>query len=260
MSKEDLSIVKIGGNIIEDPLVLQSLLHRFANLDGNKILVHGGGKKATEMESRLGISSERYQGRRITGGESLEVMIMVYAGLVNKRIVASLQSKNCNAIGLSGADGASILARKRPVGKVDFGYVGDIEKVNSDAISKMVFGGFTPVFCALTYDSAGQLYNTNADTIASELAIAMSFNYKTKLYYCFEKKGVLRDINDEDSVIGHIDGLAYKNLLEQNMISDGMLPKLHTCFRALRSEVSEVYIGNETMLDDKAGNFTRITL
>lgn len=138
--------------------------------------------------------------------------------------------------------------------------MGDIEKVNTEAISKMVYGGFTPVFCALTYDSAGQLYNTNADTIASELAIAMSSKYKTKLYYCFEKKGVLRNINDEDSVIGHINGSEYKSLLEQDMISDGMLPKLHTCFRALESDVSEVYIGNETMLDDRAGNFTRITL
>lgn len=260
MSKETLSIVKIGGNIIEDSLVLHRLLKRFADIGGHKILVHGGGKKATEIESKLGISSERFQGRRITNGESLEVMIMVYAGLVNKKIVASLQSKNCNAIGLSGADGGSILARKRPAGKIDFGYVGDIEMVNSEAISKMVYGGFTPVFCALTYDSAGQLYNTNADTIASEIAIALSSKYQTKLYYCFEKKGVLRDINDEDSVIRHIDGSEYKSLLMEQKISEGMLPKLHTCFKALESNVSEVYIGNEAMLDDNAEHYTRITL
>ena len=258
--KPNLSIIKIGGNIIEDPKQLNKFLKLFAQLKGDKILVHGGGKSASAMESRLDIQSEYFQGRRITGAESLEVMIMVYAGLINKRIVAGLQAEKCNAIGLSGADGSSVLAIKRPVGEVDFGLVGDVISVNTETLSSLLNSGLVPVFCALTHDGSGQMFNTNADTIASELAIGLSGCYNTTLYYCFEKKGVLEDIEDDDSVIRHIDTALYKNLLEGSKISDGMLPKLHNCFRALESNVERICIGQISMLGDEETLFTSITL
>ncbi|MGI9547255.1 MAG: acetylglutamate kinase [Flavobacteriaceae bacterium] len=258
--KSKLKIVKIGGNIIEDPNTLDALLGRFAGLDGLKILVHGGGKRATEIENRLGISSEYYKGRRITSRESLDVMIMVYGGLVNKEITAVLQAKQCNAIGLSGADGGTILAHKRPVQEVDFGLAGDIDRINETTVIKLLQSNLVPVFCALTHNGSGQILNTNADTIASELAIGLSSHYDTTLYYCFEKKGVLRDLNDEDSVIRHIDKNIYKELITQNLISDGMLPKLHNCFRALESDVSKICIGNMNMLEPDAELFTSISL
>ena len=260
MKKQELSIVKIGGNIIEDHKILESLLQRFSQLNGHKILVHGGGKKATQIESDLGISSQRHEGRRITSGESLDVMLMVYAGLVNKKIVAALQANGCNAIGLSGADGSSILAHKRPIGHVDFGFVGDIDSINTEVLLQLLQARLIPVFCALTHDGKGQLFNTNADTIASEVAIALSQTFNTKLYYCFEKKGVLMDRDNEQSVIRHINRKEYQKLLKKELISDGMLPKLHTCFNALESNVGEVFIGNESMLDENADIFTKISL
>ena len=260
MKKQKLSIVKIGGNIIEDPVILNRLLERFALMNGHKILVHGGGKKATQIESGLGISSQKFEGRRITSGESLDVMLMVYAGLVNKKIVAGLQANGCNAIGLSGADGSSILAHKRPVGQVDFGFVGDIDSINTELLHQLLQANLIPVFCALTHDGKGQLFNTNADTIASEVAIALSQTFDTKLYYCFEKKGVLMDTDDEHSVIRKINRAEYQKLLKEELISDGMLPKLHTCFNALESNVGEVFIGNESMLDEDAEIFTKISL
>ena len=222
--------------------------------------MHGGGRRATEIESRLGIRSEYFEGRRITSDQSLDVMIMVYAGLVNKNIVAGLQANQCNAIGLSGADGGSILANKRPVGSVDFGNVGDIDTVNKDSIASLLDAGMTPVFCALTHDGSGRLFNTNADTIASELAISLSANYSTSLYYCFEKNGVLMNKDDDNSVIGHIDRSYYQKLLAEGVFSDGMLPKLHNCFRALESDVNQIFIGNSSMLEPNAEIFTRITL
>ncbi len=260
ITKSDLTIVKIGGNIIADPPTLRKLLDSFSLIEGPKILVHGGGKMATEVESKLGITSEKFEGRRITTAPSLDVMLMVYAGLVNKRIVAGLQAVNCNAIGLSGADGGTILAHKRPVGKVDFGFVGDIEQIGHNVIRDLLNAGLSPVFCALTHDGNGQLLNTNADTIASEIAISLSTHFKTNLYYCFEKKGVLSDINDENSVIRKINRETYNSLLAAKLISDGMLPKLHTCFKALESNVSRIFIGDEAMLDDKAEIYTEISL
>ncbi len=260
MTKSDLTIVKIGGNIIADDVKLKGTLQRFSSIVGPKILVHGGGKMATEIESKLGIKSEKFEGRRITSAPSLDVMVMVYAGLINKRIVAGLQAHNCNAIGLSGADGGSILAHKRPVDGIDFGYVGDIDRIGNKVVTDLLHAGLSPVFCALTHDGNGQIFNTNADTIASELAISLSASFKTNLYYCFEKKGVLSDINDEDSVIRKIDRETYSRLLTEDLISDGMLPKLHTCFKALESEVSRIFIGNESMLSDKSGMYTEISL
>ncbi|CAM4112327.1 acetylglutamate kinase [Zobellia roscoffensis] len=255
-----LSIIKIGGNVIENKEELSKFLKAFSELEGPKILVHGGGKLATQLGTRLGIESKLIGGRRITDEQSLELITMVYGGLVNKNIVAELQSNNCNAIGLSGADGNTIQAHKRPVKEIDYGFAGDVDGVDSSTISKLLEAGLTPVFCAMTHDGNGQLLNTNADTIASELAIGMSENYETTLYYCFEKKGVLMDVNDEDSVVKHIDSESYKDLLEQKVIVDGMLPKMENCFHALKQNVHQVRIGNIGMLDPKSTLFTTLTL
>lgn len=257
---EKLSIVKIGGNVIEHPDQLSRFVELFSKLEGPKILVHGGGKKATQIGEKLGIKAQMSNGRRITDDQSLEVVVMVYAGLVNKNIVAQLQARGCNAIGLSGADGNCIQAHKRPVKEIDYGYAGDIDNINSQVINDLLQAGLTPVFCALTHDEKGQLLNTNADTIASEVAIGMSDIFETTLYYCFEKKGVLKEITDEDSVIKHIDSNLYEQLLKNGVIADGMLPKLHNCFNALRKNVSRVCIGDINMLTPDSNLFTTITL
>jgi len=258
--KEKLSIVKIGGNVIENHDELSRFVQLFSNLKGPKILVHGGGKKATQIGEKLGVKAQMSGGRRITDDKSLEVVIMVYAGLVNKDIVARLQANGCNAIGLSGADGNSIKAHKRPVKDIDYGYAGDIDKINSGIISDLLRADLVPVFCALTHDEKGQLLNTNADTIASEVAIGMSGHFETTLYYCFEKKGVLEEITEEDSVIEHIDTELYQQLLKRDLIADGMLPKLENCFHALNKNVSRVCIGDTSMFLAGSNLFTTITL
>ncbi len=257
---EKLSIVKIGGNIIEDEQSLKAFLKLFANLEGKKILVHGGGKRATSMASKLGIESKMVNGRRITDAETLEVITMVYGGLVNKNIVAQLQALQVDAIGLTGADVNSISSEKRPVKEVDFGFVGDVKKVAHNSIDKLIKADFTPVFCAITHDGNGQLLNTNADTIASQVAVGMSNLYETSIYYCFELNGVLKDINDKNSVIKHIDSKLYKQLLEDKIIAGGMLPKLENCFDALKHGVKTINMGNTAMLTQENDNFTRITL
>ncbi|MCK0157386.1 acetylglutamate kinase [Cellulophaga sp. F20128] len=258
--KQKLSIIKIGGNVIENKQELTKFLQAFSKIPGPKILVHGGGKLATELGKKLGIQSKLVNGRRITDAQSLELITMVYGGLANKNIVAELQSLDCNAIGLSGADANLIQANKRPIGEVDFGFVGDITSVNSDALTKILDCQWTPVFCAISHNKKGQLLNTNADTIASEIAIGMSNMYETTLYYCFEKKGVLRDIANEDSVVTHINTNTYQELLDKNIIADGMLPKLENCFNALHKKVAKVCIGDISMLDEKATLHTTITL
>ena len=260
MSKEKLSIVKIGGNIIEDETSLNAFLELFSNLEGKKILVHGGGKRATHMASKLGIESKMINGRRITDADTLEVITMVYGGLVNKNMVAKLQALNTDAIGLTGADVNSIKSDKRPVKEIDFGFVGDVKKVAHNSIDKLIQADFTPVFCAITHDGNGQLLNTNADTIASQVAVGMSNLYDTSIYYCFELNGVLRDINDKNSVVRRIDSKVYKELLEQGIIADGMLPKLENCFDALKNGVNNINMGNTSMLTQANDNFTTITL
>lgn len=258
--KQKLSVVKIGGNIIEDVQGLSHLLELFSKIDGHKILVHGGGKKATEIGNKLGVEAKMTNGRRITDAQSLDVAIMVYGGLVNKKIVAQLQALHCNTIGMSGADGNSIIAHKRPVKEIDFGLVGDVDSINSNNIASLLKAEFTPVFCALSHDGKGQLFNTNADTIAAELASGMSNEFETTLYYCFEKKGVLQNIDDENSVIQHIDSKKYKELLAEGIIADGMLPKMHNCFQALQNNVKQVCIGDSEMLQGTTSNFTTLTL
>ena len=260
MVKEKLSIVKIGGNIIEDDESLKAFLKLFTNLKGKKILVHGGGKRATQVASKLGIESKMVNGRRITDAETLEVITMVYGGLVNKNIVAKLQVLQVDAIGLTGADINSIVSEKRPVKEVDFGFVGDVKNVAHKSIDKLIKADFTPVFCAITHDGNGQLLNTNADTITSQVAVGMSELYDTCIYYCFELNGVLKDINDKNSVIKHMDSLLYKQLLDQGIIVDGMLPKLENCFDALKHGVKTINMGNTSMLTQENDNFTRITL
>src|SRR5438105_3005896 len=214
MTKHQLHIIKIGGNVIDNSENLYRFLKDFTGLPGQKILVHGGGKVATQLSETLGIEPKLVDGRRITDIETLRVVTMVYAGLINKNIVAQLQRFGNNAIGLTGADGDFIRAKKRPVKTIDYGFVGDIDEssINPQNISSLMHAGFTPVFCALTHDGEGQLLNTNADTIASALAVALAKLYDTTLIYCFEKKGVLKDINDESSLVNEIDHKGYEEL------------------------------------------------
>ena len=258
--KEKLSIIKIGGNVIQEENQLSKFLRSFSKMEGLKILVHGGGKLATQLAEKLGIQSQLVGGRRITDQESLKVITMVYGGLTNKNIVAQLQANNCHAIGLSGADGNTIQAHKRPIKNIDYGYAGDVDGINANTINALLTSGLVPVFCAITHDGKGQLLNTNADTIASEIAIGMSMLYETTLYYCFEKKGVLMDISEEDSVVKYINSQSYQELLTQKIIADGMLPKLENCFHALHKSVDKVCIGDISMLQPTATLYTTITL
>ncbi|HLS94196.1 N-acetylglutamate kinase [Sphingobacterium allocomposti] len=241
-----LNIIKIGGNVIDDEEQLQSFLEKFAALQGKKILVHGGGKIATRVASGLGIEAKMVNGRRITDEAMLDVVTMVYAGLTNKKVVSSLQKFGCDAVGLSGADGNTIKAVKRPVKEIDYGYVGDIlvDSVNLLSIKKFLEAGFTPVFSAITHNGLGQLLNTNADTIASALAVSLSKIFETRLIYCFEKNGVLRDVEDPNSVIKSIHADEFQQLVDSGTIYEGMIPKLENAFHAIGKGVKNVYIGN----------------
>ena len=255
---ETLKIIKIGGNIIDDDVALNVFLAKFAQLKGLKVLVHGGGKLATKMANQMGIEVKMTNGRRITDADTLDIITMVYAGKINKNIVAKLLSNQCNSVGFTGADGNAIVSVKRPVSDIDYGFVGDIIKVNTQILNLLLRNNVTPVFCAITHDEKGQLFNTNADTIASELAIAFAKEFKTELYYCFEKNGVLKNVNDDDSVIENIDTNTYKNLVEQGIIADGMLPKLRNCFHAIEKQVSKVCIGKPEMLFNSSTKHTTI--
>lgn len=241
-----LHIIKIGGNIIDDPEALTAFLQKFSALEGNKILVHGGGKIASRVATDMGIPVQMIEGRRVTDEQMLNVVTMVYAGLTNKHVVAELQHRHCNAIGLCGADANAIQAVKRPVDKIDYGFVGDLlsDSVNVHSIARLLEAGFTPVFSAITHDGKGKLLNTNADTIASSLAVALSVSYQVSLVYCFDKNGVLSDVNDEDSVIDTIRSSEFSALHASGIIHDGMIPKLFNAFDALSKGVSDVYIGH----------------
>ncbi|OAQ38677.1 acetylglutamate kinase [Pedobacter psychrophilus] len=260
---EGLYVIKIGGNVIDDSEKLHHFLKAFADLKGNKILVHGGGKMATKLAAEMHIEAKMVEGRRITDIETLRIVTMVYAGLISKNLIAQLQMHGCNALGLSGADGNLIKATKRPIQKiksktddtfleVDFGFVGDLDdnSIEIKNLSKLLESGFIPVFSAITHDGKSQLLNTNADTIASALAVSMSKNYETSLVYCFEKKGVLVDIDDESSVIREINPINYKDLKAKGIVADGMLPKLHNAFEALNKGVKEVFIGKADDLNE----------
>lgn len=247
---EILKVIKIGGHIINDAIKLQAFLEKFASLQGPKILVHGGGKLASSLAQQMNIEVKMHEGRRITNKDTLDIITMTYAGKINKNIVASLQANQCNAIGFSGADGNTIVAIKRPIKEIDFGYVGDITQVQTSTLELLIKNNITPIFCAITHDTEGQLLNTNADTIASELAIAFSKKYQVELYYCFEKKGVLTSIEDEHTVIQTIDQNSYKKLQQEGIITEGMIPKIDNCFYALKHKVHTIHIGTPEMIFD----------
>lgn len=260
MSKQKLTVVKVGGNVINNAAVLDQFLSEFAKVQGPKILVHGGGKRATQLAADLGVEAKMIQGRRVTDTATLEIVTMVYAGLLNKNITASLQKYGCNALGLSGADANAIQAHKRIVKEIDYGFAGDVDAVNAASIATFLKGDMTPVFCAITHDTKGQLLNTNADTIAASVAAGMSELYEVSLLYTFEKNGVLRSIEDEDSVIENIQTDSYSSLKAAGVIADGMLPKLENCFDALQKGVAEVLIGNPSIISDKSQKYTTLTL
>lgn len=242
---EELVVIKVGGNIIDNEVALQSFLKSFAAINKHKILIHGGGKIATEISKGLGIEAQMIDGRRVTDAETLKIVTMVYGGLINKNIVASLQSKKCNAIGLTGADGGIVLANKRPIKNgIDYGYVGDIKEVKSTVLNTFIVAGFTPIIAPLSLDDNGSMLNTNADTMASEIACAMSKHYKVNLVYCFELKGVLRDFEDKNSVIEEITPSTYQQLKEEGIISKGMIPKLDNAFAAINKGVHSVIIAH----------------
>ena len=240
---DKLIVVKIGGNIIDDEHRLSSFLEDFAALDELKILIHGGGKLATKLAEQMNIPQQMNEGRRITDAETLKIVTMVYAGYINKNIVAGLQSKGCDAIGLSGADGNAILAHKRVHPTIDYGFAGDIDQVNTGLLHSLLKSKISLVIAPITHDAKGQLLNTNADTIAQELAKAMSRIFDVHLIYSFEKSGVLLDANDDASVIREINAVSYKDLKEKNLVFEGMIPKLDNAFAALDSGVKKVIIG-----------------
>jgi len=246
--KEKLQIVKVGGHLVNDADALQEALAAFANMDAPKILVHGGGRHATALAKQLGITPKMINGRRITDTGMLEVAVMSYAGLSNKKIVAQLQQLGVNAVGLSGADGNCIEAVKRPVKEIDYGFVGDIVKVSAEVFTSLAMQHFVPVLCAITHDKNGQLLNTNADTIAAQVAIALSAAYEVSLFYCFEHAGVLRDIANPTDVISHLNATQTENFVHEGVIHQGMVPKLHNGFDALKNGVNEVVISNLTAL------------
>jgi len=260
MSKQSLYIIKIGGNVINDEMTLSSFLSDFSQMEGLKILVHGGGKKATTMANDMGLEPKMIGGRRITDKANLEIVTMIYAGLLNKNIVAELQLNNCNAIGLSGADANCILAHKRIIKDIDYGFAGDVDAINSETIKLFLDNKMTPVFCAITHDKKGQLLNTNADTISSEIAKALSTDYQVELVYCFEKNGVLEDVNNDNSVIEWINKKTYEDLKKKNIIAEGMLPKLKNCFDALENGVKKVVIGNPKVISNRNQKYTSLIL
>lgn len=255
-----LTLVKVGGGIVENETSLNGLLDKFAKIEGLKVLVHGGGRSATKIAEQLGIAQTMIGGRRITDAETLKVVTMVYAGLVNKNIVAQLQARGINALGLTGADMNVIQSHKRPLKKVkmddgsvqevDYGFVGDIDQVNADLLSDLIAKGVVPVLSPIGHDTHGSLLNTNADTIAAETAKALAKHFDVTLMFCFEKKGVLRNPDDDDSVIPSITSKEFPQLVEQGIVSGGMLPKLENSFDAINAGVSKVVITLADAIDD----------
>lgn len=252
--KQGLTVVKVGGAVVEDAEQLSQLLKDFSAIEGRKVLVHGGGRRATKVAAALGIETKMVNGRRVTDADMLEVVTMVYGGLVNKNMVARLQAQGINALGLTGADMNVIRSHKRPVKDgVDFGYVGDVDEANSKTLNTLIELGFTPVMAPLTHDGKGNLLNTNADTIAAETAKALADYYDVTLIYSFEKKGVLRNPNDDDSVIPVITREDFQRYVADGTITGGMIPKLENAFDAIDSGVSRVIITLARAIDCKSG-------
>ncbi len=257
-----LFVIKIGGNVIDNEAALHQFLLLFSAVAENKILIHGGGKIATKIGDKLGIESKYINGRRITDEETIDLVTMVYGGLVNKKIVAQLQAFKCNAIGLTGADANIIPAGKRPVKDIDYGFAGDIKNnsINAPVLDVLLQQNITPVIAPLTHDGEGQILNTNADTIASSLAVALSKLYDVRLIYCFEKKGILADMEDDNAVIDVITKEKYRQLLDEKKLFDGILPKIDNAFTAIDSGVKEVLIGHAGDLLQNITETTKGTL
>lgn len=248
--------------MIDFPEKLDEFLQLFKAISGQKLLVHGGGVLASRLSEKLGIVPNLVEGRRITDHETLDVVTMVYAGLVNKQIVAKLQSHQINAMGLSGADGNLIRADKRPTDKIDYGFVGDVKEINASLLENLLENNLVPVFPAITHDGHGQLLNTNADTIAAELGISLAVRHEVSIYYCFDKKGVLKDITDEDSFIPEINFTRYEALKEEQVIHSGMIPKLDNAFKAIAKGIQQVWLGRadqiaEAINEGNTGTFIR---
>lgn len=257
-TKPLLTIVKTGGNIIDDAAARDRFLADFAALDGHKILVHGGGIVATKTAASLGITPIFHEGRRITDAPMLDVAVMTYAGLINKTITAKLQALKANAVGLCGADGNLICAEKRPASPVDFGFAGDVTAINATMLRSLLLQDLVPVFSAITHDGNGQLLNTNADTVAGALAVALSADFEVKLLYCFEKKGVLYNSGDEDAVIPKITAETFRKLRHKGTIHSGMLPKLENCLEVASRGVAHVCIGGPALLQKGNSVYTQI--
>lgn len=252
--KEKLTIVKVGGAVVEDEQQLSQLLRDFGAIAGRKVLVHGGGRRATQVAQSLGIESHMVNGRRITDGQMLQVVTMVYGGLVNKNLVARLQANGVNALGLTGADIDVIRSHRRPLKDgIDFGYVGDVDKADGTVLSRLIEMGITPVLAPLTHDGQGQMLNTNADTIAAETAKALAPFYEVTLIYSFEKKGVLRDPLDDDSVIPVITHDDFQRYVADGTVAGGMIPKLENAFQAISEGVARVNITLATAIDGQHG-------
>ena len=255
-----IKVVKIGGNVIDNETALAQFVVDFAALEGSKVLVHGGGKLATRLAEKLEIPTTMIDGRRVTDAQTLDVVTMVYAGLVNKKVVAMLQAAGCNAIGLSGADANVVKATRRAAKPIDFGFVGDIsvEGVDADFILSLTERGVVPVFCSIMHDGNGTLLNCNADSVASAVAVAVAQKAETELLFCFEKAGVMADIDDPNSVIPEIRPQSYKTLLADGVVNKGMIPKIDGAFRALESGVKVVTIKHSADLSKDSG--TKIML
>jgi acetylglutamate kinase len=248
-----LTLVKVGGKIVEDPQSLKQLLADFSKIEGNKVLVHGGGRSATAMAAKLGIESTMVNGRRVTDEETLKVVTMVYGGLVNKQIVAGLQAIGVNALGLTGADLNYMRSEKRPVKDVDYGFVGDVKEVNAGILADLIAKGVVPVLAPLTHDMNGNMLNTNADTIAGEAAKALAKHFDVTLMYCFEKKGVLMSENDDESVISEITPDLFEKYVADGIISGGMIPKLENAFEAINAGVKQVIITRADLIHTDGG-------
>lgn len=255
---EKITIVKVGGKVVEEEASLKQLLSEFSKIDGYKLLVHGGGRSATKIAEQLGIETKMVNGRRITDAEMLNVVTMVYGGLVNKNIVARLQSLGMNALGLTGADLNIIRSEKRPVGEVDYGFVGDVKKVDGKMLSTLLSQNIVPVIAPLTHNGEGVMLNTNADTMAGETAKGLVPFFDVTLIYCFEKKGVLMDENDDDSVIPNINPEQFQKLVADGIISKGMIPKLENAFEAVRAGVKRVVITRSDALQEGDGTLIQL--
>ena len=257
---KNITVVKIGGNVIDNEAALARFVKDFAQLPSPKVLIHGGGKLATRLAEKLEIPTTMIEGRRVTDAATLDVVTMVYAGLINKQVVAKLQREGCNALGFSGADGNMIPARRRNPEPIDYGFVGDIcsSEINTSLLATLLASGITPVFCAITHDGKGTLLNSNADSVASAVAVASATIAPTQLVFCFEKQGVLRDVEDEDSVIGLITRADYPTLRSEGVISKGMIPKIDNAFYAIESGVESVSIKHsEEVANPLAGTTIR---